>query len=135
MKKIGLFILSMITLFTVTSCGTMIYADSVVEAYGVPHYDSYGVIVYYEYQHMYYYPQYIHGRYRLKACKRPIPSYMPPRRTPTPPRGHFSTPPRTPSTTRRPAAPQRPNTTPSRRPTPNRTAPRGSNITHFGGRR
>lgn len=133
MKKVSLFVLSLVTLL-IASCSPMIYSDYVVEAYGTPYYGTGGVFLYYQYQGMYYYPHYRNGVCTFRAYKRPIPNYRPPVSHQRPPVGHLQP-------NRRPTAPRpsvRPQT-PNRRPANNVRRPsqptRSGNITRFGGRR
>lgn len=133
MKKITLLLLSMVAMFTMTSCSPMIYSDYVVEAYGTPYYSG-GVLVYYQYQNMYYYPHYYaNGSRCLKAYRKPLPPshiQRPSHVRPTRPT-QFSSPNRggmapRPNGTRRPTTTTRPNT---------RSTPPSRNVTRFGGRR
>lgn len=106
MKKIIGILVSLMLCFTLTSCVTTataqtddMYDDvdiSVVVTYGTPFYNTEGLIIYYLYRDMFYYPYFYHNRYYLHRYHRPLPPerlrmYRPVPRDfyrPNPPRGH-----------------------------------------------
>ena len=146
MKKIIGILISLIMCITLSSCVTTasaqvddMYDDvdiSVVVTYGTPFYNTEGLVIYYLYRNMFYYPYYYHNRYYLHRYSRPLPpnrlwryrpvhrdfykNYQPPRgrvgnfRLNEPPRrGNAipNNPPRRINTT--PTQPQRPNVRPT----------------------
>lgn len=108
MKKIISILAALMMCFTLTSCVTYAQAQvddmyddnvdiSVVVSYGTPYYNTEGLLLYYIYRDMYYYPYYYHNRYYLHRYSRPLPpsrrmAYKPvPRdfyRDHRPPQGH-----------------------------------------------
>lgn len=70
MRKIGLFLVTLITLITMSSCSQMVYSDDMVMVYG-SHYVTNGV-EYYVYRGVYYYPEYYGGVCRLRSFRSPI---------------------------------------------------------------
>ena len=172
MKKIISILAALMMCFTLSSCVTTasaqiddIYDDvdiSVVVTYGTPYYNTEGLLLYYIYRDMFYYPYYYHNRYYLHRYSRPLPPERMGRYKPVPrdfyhnhrpPQRHHGTtpPPRRDRHDVRPNTPQQPRTNAAPRPstTPNRSvpsaAPRSSTRTtvggsrtsggHFGGRR
>lgn len=83
MKKIFGILVSLMMCFTLSSCITTaaaqiddVYDDvdiSVVVTYGTPFYNTEGLIVYYIYRDMFYYPYLYHNRYYLHRYSRPLP--------------------------------------------------------------
>lgn len=106
MKKIIGILVSLMLCFTLTSCVTTataqiddMYDDvdiSVVVTYGTPFYNTDGLIIYYLYRDMFYYPYFYRDRYYLHRYHRPLPPerlrmYRPVPRDfyrPNPHRGH-----------------------------------------------
>lgn len=130
MKKIEILILSFIAMFVMASCSPLVYSGYVVESYGVPYYSG-NVLVYYQYQGMYYYPYYHNGVCRYKVQRQPIPAHRP-----AIPRHNVTN--RRPNVVPQPS--RRPTATPNRRPNTNtrpnvQARPSNNNITRFGGRR
>jgi len=90
MKK---FILSIIfgigILFSMGSCATAVEAQSdgvyasngidfdVIISYGTPIYDAEGLLTYYIYRDLYYYPYYVGNRWYFRGYNRPIRHYRP----------------------------------------------------------
>lgn len=83
MKKIIGILVSLMLCFTLTSCVTTataqvddMYDDvdiSVVVTYGTPFYNTEGLILYYVYRDMFYYPYFYRDRYYLHRYHRPLP--------------------------------------------------------------
>ena len=84
MKKIIGFLVSLMLCFTLTSCVTTaaaqiddVYDDgidiSLVITYGTPFYNTEGLILYYVYRDMFYYPCFYYDRYYLYRYHRPLP--------------------------------------------------------------
>ena len=83
MKKIIGFLAALVMLFTLSSCVTTaqahvddVYDDvdiNLVVTYGVPYYDVDGLLMYYIYRNMYYYPYFYYNRYYLHRYYRPLP--------------------------------------------------------------
>ena len=84
MKKIIGILAALMMCLTLSSCVTAaqaqvdgVYDDnvdiSVVVNYGTPYYNVDGLILYYIYRDMYYYPYYYHNRYYLHRYHRPLP--------------------------------------------------------------
>ena len=84
MKKIIGILAALMMYLTLSSCVTAaqaqvdgVYDDnvdiSVVVNYGTPYYNVDGLILYYIYRDMYYYPYYYHNRYYLHRYHRPLP--------------------------------------------------------------
>ena len=81
--------------FTLTSCVKTaqaqiddVYDDNVdinlVITYGTPYYNVDGLLLYYIYDNLYYYPYYYHNRYYLHRYHRPIPPHWRNRYRPVP---------------------------------------------------
>lgn len=87
MKKIISFILGIMMCMSLTSCITEAYAQNedisadvnVVLTYGIPCYGVDGLLLYYTYNNLYYYPYYYNNRWYFKYYRRPLPprSYRP----------------------------------------------------------
>ena len=140
MKKIIGILAALMMCFTLSSCVTYaqtqvddMYDDnidiSVVVSYGTPYYNAEGLLLYYIYRDMYYYPYYYHNRYYLHRYHRPLPpkrmrAYRPvPRdfyRNNRPPHGHNGVTP--PPRNGRERHNMRPNTRPNQ-PRPNMDRP------------
>ena len=86
MKKITEFLIGVVLCFTLSSCITTaqaqiddVYDDNVdinlVITYGTPYYNVEGLLLYYIYDNLYYYPYYYHNRYYLHRYSRPIPPH------------------------------------------------------------
>ena len=87
MKKIIVILAILMTLFTLSSCVTAaqaqvdavydVYDDdvdiNVVVTYGTPYYNTSGLLMYYVYRDMFYYPYYYNNRYYLHRYHRPLP--------------------------------------------------------------
>ena len=83
MKKIISILAALMMCFTLSSCVTTasaqiddIYDDvdiSVVVTYGTPYYNTEGLLLYYIYRDMFYYPYYYNNRYYLHRYHRPLP--------------------------------------------------------------
>ena len=83
MKKIIGILTALIMCFTLSSCITTasaqnddMYDDvdiSVVVTYGTPYYNTEGLLLYYIYRDMFYYPYYYNNRYYLHRYSRPLP--------------------------------------------------------------
>ena len=66
MKKIISFILGLVMCISLTSCVTTAYSQTeddvnVIITHGVPYYDSNGLLLYYVYRDLFYYPYYYNG--------------------------------------------------------------------------
>ena len=104
MKKIFLFIIGLVMPFSLTSCVTTAYAQvddetevAVVISNGTPYYDADGLLMYYIYRNMYYYPYYYNNAWYFRHYARPLPPrhYRPVPRDfyhhrPLPPRHHHT---------------------------------------------
>ena len=142
MKKIISILAALMMCFTLSSCVTTasaqiddMYDDvdiSVVVTYGTPYYNTEGLLLYYIYRDMFYYPYYYHNRYYLHRYSRPLPPermrmYKPVPRdfyyNQRPPKRHHSTTP----PPRRDRHDVRPNTHQQPRPNVNRSNPRPNN--------
>ena len=86
MKKIIIIILGLVMCISLTSCVTTAYAQTdddvdvnVVVTYGTPCYDINGLLLYYFYRDLYYYPYYYSNRWYFRHYARPLPrgSYRP----------------------------------------------------------
>lgn len=84
MKKIIGILAALMMCFTLSSCVTAAQAQvdgaydddvdiSVVVTYGTPYYNTEGLLLYYIYRDMFYYPYYYHNRYYLHRYHRPLP--------------------------------------------------------------
>ena len=81
MKKIIGILAALMMCFTLNSCVVTAQADdmyddvdiSLVVTYGTPYYDTEGLLLYYIYRDMFYYPYYYHNRYYLHRYSRPLP--------------------------------------------------------------
>ena len=85
MKKIISILAVLMMCFTLSSCVTAaqaqvdgVYCDdnvdiSVVVTYGTPYYNTEGLLLYYIYRDMFYYPYYYNNRYYLHRYSRPLP--------------------------------------------------------------
>ena len=85
MKKIISVLAVLMICFTLSSCVTAaqaqvdrVYYDdnvdiSVVVTYGTPYYNTEGLLLYYIYRDMFYYPYYYNNRYYLHRYHRPLP--------------------------------------------------------------
>ena len=84
MKKIISILAALMMCFTLTSCVTYAQAQvddmyddnvdiSVVVTYGTPYYNTEGLLLYYIYRDMFYYPYYHNNRYYLHRYSRPLP--------------------------------------------------------------
>lgn len=85
MKKIVGILAALIMCFTLSSCVTAaqaqadgVYYDdnvdiSIVVTYGTPYYNTEGLLLYYIYRDMFYYPYYYNNRYYLHRYHRPLP--------------------------------------------------------------
>lgn len=79
---------------SLTSCITEAYAQvddiydnvdiGLVVRYGTPYYNTDGLLMYYIYRNLYYYPYYHHNRYYLHRYRRPLPYYLKDRYRPVP---------------------------------------------------
>ena len=94
MKKLILILTAVIMSLSLTSCITEAYAQvddaydnvdiSLVVTYGTPYYNADGLLLYYMYRNLYYYPYYHYNRYYLHRYYRPIPLYLRDRYRPVP---------------------------------------------------
>ena len=81
MKKIISFILGLMMCISLSSCVTTAYAQTddelvdvnVVVTYGTPYYDANGLLLYYFYRDLYYYPYYYGNRWYFRHYIRPLP--------------------------------------------------------------
>ena len=81
MKKIIGILAALMMCFTLSSCVVTAQADdmyddvdiSLVVTYGTPYYDTEGLLLYYIYRDMFYYPYYYHNRYYFHRYSRPLP--------------------------------------------------------------
>ena len=83
MKKIIGILTALIMSFTLSSCATTAQAQiddmydnvdiNVVVSYGTPYYNTEGLLLYYIYRDMFYYPYYYNNRYYLHRYSRPLP--------------------------------------------------------------
>lgn len=83
MKKIIGILTALIMTFALSSCVTTAQAQvddmydgvdiSLVITYGTPYYNTEGLLLYYIYRDMFYYPYYYHNRYYLHRYSRPLP--------------------------------------------------------------
>ena len=85
MKKIISILAALMMCFTLSSCVTTaqaqvdgVYYDdnidvSLVVTYGTPYYNTEGLLLYYIYRDMFYYPYYHNNRYYLHRYSRPLP--------------------------------------------------------------
>lgn len=132
MKKISTFLTSLVIFFGLTACAPVFYSDDVVMSYGTPYYEN-GILIYYSYHGMYYYPHYHGNVCRLKAYRTPQRHLNIHNRTHYRPTNRPSVRPSNRPNTR-PSA--RPNSRPSNNRYTRPSTPRGSNVTRFsGGRR
>lgn len=86
MKKIIGIILGLIMCISFTSCSTIAYAETneglidtkVIITYGTPYYNNDGLLLYYIYRDLFYYPYYYNG-WHFRHYRRPLPlsSYRP----------------------------------------------------------
>ena len=86
MKKIIGILAALIMCITLNSCVTAAQAQiddmyddvdiSLVITYGTPFYDTDGLLLYYMYRDMFYYPYYYHNRYYLHRYSRPLPPHV-----------------------------------------------------------
>ena len=86
MKKIISFILGLVMCISLTSCVSTAYAQAdddvdvnVVVTYGTPYYNESGLLLYYIFRDLYYYPYYYSNRWYFRHYTRPLPpmSYRP----------------------------------------------------------
>ena len=83
MKKIIAILTVLMMCFTLSSCVTTAQAQvddmyddvdiEVVVTYGTPYYNAEGLLLYYIYRDLYYYPYFYHDRYYLHRYYRPLP--------------------------------------------------------------
>lgn len=81
MKKFISLILALMMCISLTSCVTTAYAQTddevsdvnVVITYGTPYYNSNGLLLYYIYRDLYYYPYYHNNRWYFRHYARPLP--------------------------------------------------------------
>jgi hypothetical protein len=81
MKKFISLILALMMCISLTSCVTTAYAQTddevsdvnVVITYGTPYYNSNGLLLYYIYRDLYYYPYYYNNRWHFRHYTRPLP--------------------------------------------------------------
>ena len=81
MKKIIGFILGLVMCISMTSCVTTAYAQTedeiadvnVVVTYGTPYYNSDGLLLYYVFRDLFYYPYYYNNRWYFRHYSRPLP--------------------------------------------------------------
>lgn len=84
MKKIIGILTALMMCFTLNSCVTSAQAQiddmydddvniSLIITYGTPYYDTEGLLLYYIYRDMFYYPYYYHNRYYFHRYSRPLP--------------------------------------------------------------
>ena len=81
MKKFISLILALMMCISLTSCVTTAYAQTddevsdvnVVITYGTPYYNSNGLLLYYIYRDLYYYPYYYNNRWYFRHYARPLP--------------------------------------------------------------
>ena len=82
MKKLFIFLVGLTMVFSLTSCVTTAYAYDdmyddadieVVVTYGTPYYNAEGLLLYYIYRDLYYYPYFYNDRYYLHRYYRPLP--------------------------------------------------------------
>ena len=80
MKKIFLFIVGLVMSFSLTSCVTAAYAQlddeadiSVIVSNGTPYYNTDGLLMYYIYRDLYYYPYYYNNGWHFRHYARPLP--------------------------------------------------------------
>jgi hypothetical protein len=83
MKKIIGILTALMMCFTLSSCVTTAQAQvddmyddvdiEVVVTYGTPYYNTEGLLLYYIYRDLYYYPYFYHDRYYLHRYYRPLP--------------------------------------------------------------
>ena len=87
MKKIFSILIAMTLCFIMSSCVTEVQAQvddvyynddidiNLVITYGTPFYNAEGLIIYYVYRDMYYYPYYYHNRYYFHRYRSPLPRH------------------------------------------------------------
>ena len=80
MKKIISIILGLVMCISLTSCVTTAYAQTdddvdvnVVVTYGTPYYDANGLLLYYIFRDLYYYPYYYGNRWYFRHYVKPLP--------------------------------------------------------------
>lgn len=81
MKKVIIFILGLMMCISMSSCVTTAYAQTddemvdvnVVVTYGTPYYNSDGLLLYYVFRDLYYYPYYYGNRWYFRHYSRPLP--------------------------------------------------------------
>ena len=84
MKKIIGILAALMMCFTLNSCVTSAQAQiddmydddvniSLIITYGTPYYNTEGLLLYYIYRDMYYYPYYYHNRYYFHRYSKPLP--------------------------------------------------------------
>ena len=83
MKKLANILIAIAMMFTLTSCVTSVQAQTddmyddvtinTVITLGVPYYNADGLIIYYLYRNMYYYPYYYGHRYYFHRYTNPLP--------------------------------------------------------------
>ena len=80
MKKIILFIVGLVAMLSLNSCVTTAYAQvddeidtSVVISYGTPYYNTSGLLMYYVYRDMFYYPYYYNSGWYFRHYAKPLP--------------------------------------------------------------
>ena len=84
MKKIIGILTALIMCITLNSCAVTTQADdmyddvdiSLIITYGTPYYDTEGLLLYYIYRDMFYYPYYYHNRYYFHRYSRPLPTHV-----------------------------------------------------------
>ena len=95
-------LLIMVIYFTLSSCMVSSNVDDdLIITYGIPYYNTEGLIVYYTYYNEYYYPYYYHNRYYFHKYPQPLPPHKARKYRPVPrnfykyetPHRHYITPP------------------------------------------
>ena len=87
MKKIIGILAALMMCFTLNSCVTSAQAQiddmydddvniSLIITYGTPYYDTEGLLLYYIYRDMFYYPYYYHNRYYFHRYSKPLPPHI-----------------------------------------------------------
>ena len=94
MKKIISILSALLLCFTFYSCVTSTYAQTddmyddvdvnVIITYGTPYYNTNGLLLYYMYRDMYYYPYYYNNTYYFHRYYRPLPPHRMGRYKPIP---------------------------------------------------
>ena len=104
MKKIMSILLTLALCFSLSSCITTAQAQiddmydsydiSMIVTYGIPQYNTEGLVLYYLYKDLFYYPFFRNNRYYFRAYRRPLPPSHIVGYRPIPRDYHFGNPPR-----------------------------------------